>query len=139
MDKDFEGVEHNPSLNPRGFLGPTPEESYRAGAAMRTKLDQAIREICREEISQHLEMAKQMAAFAGQLTPPKPCEECAKHKENSVRFQHCLGLAKIALRKIAQLDPVAAAQRAQASMPAEHDIAKLTLREIERQEAEEDG
>jgi len=119
-DKTPPGIEHDP------FLDPTQRQV--------SPLETIIRNICREEIAQHLEMAKALQKFAGVLTPPKPCEECVKLKAQSVRFQHCLGLAKIALKKIAQLDPVAAAQRAQAQMPAEHDIAKLSLREIERNE-----
>lgn len=117
-DKNPPEIEHSPFLSP----------------AQEGRLDHEIRRICQEEIAKHLEMAKSLEKFAGQLTYKEPCEECAKLKEQSVKFQHCLGLAKIALKKIAQLDPVAAAQRAQAHMPAEHDIAKLTLREIERNE-----
>lgn len=49
------------------------------------------------------------------------------------KLEYSLGLAKIALRKIANMDPVFAGQRAQMSMPVEHDIAKLTLAEIGRE------
>jgi len=110
-EKPPQGVEHGP------FLDPTQRQV--------SPLETIIRNICREEIGNHLEMAKSLEKFAGQLMPPKPCEKCAKLK-------HKLGLAIIALKKIAGSDPQAAAQRAQALMPAEYDIAKLTLREIER-------
>lgn len=111
-----EGIEHGPFL----------------GAMLRKpdgEIEQRIRNICREEIAQHLEMAKSLNAFAAAVVPPRECEQCKK-------LGLMLDMARSALVKVAALDPRAAQQRAQMHMPAEHDIARMTLTEIERMEAE---
>ena len=108
-----------------------------------TPLEAIIRNLCREEISQHVEMAKKMALFVGQLAPDPSVEtmrqENNRLKEQLKKVSHRLDLARTALVKIAASNPAAAAQRAQLNMPVGHDIARLTIGEIERHEAEDGG
>ena len=113
------GVEHGPAIDREKQFDPS---FLKPG----NPIEHRIRAICREEISQHVEMAKSLAAFSEQLKP-KECEQCKK-------LQTMLDMARSALEKVVGMDPQAAAQRAQMNMPAEHDIARMTLTEIKRME-----
>lgn len=127
-----EGIEHGPELR----MGPMLKKAD-------SNIERCIRGICQEEIAQHLEMARKLRDFVGEVgeqqvnmqSPPDP-------KTRKIRnLEHALVIAKNQLQTVVETFAdkeklKGAIDSLDMGFPWVSDTSKMCIREIERLEGE---